>query len=100
MTYVITQPCISVKDASCVEVCPVDCIHTDDAAEQYFIDPEECIDCGACQSECPVTAIFPDNEVPDAETPFVGINALVVSGIPAVNDAVEQHLQRAATGGR
>ncbi len=98
MTYVITSACIGSKDQSCVEVCPVDCIY--EAEHLLVIHPEECIDCGACQSECPVTAIFPDNEVPDAETPFVGINALVVSGIPAVNDAVEQHLQRAATGGR
>src|SRR6185312_4123651 len=54
LTYVITEPCIGVKDASCVEVCPVDCIHTDDEAQQYFIDPEECIDCAACVELCPV----------------------------------------------
>ena len=54
MTYVITQPCIGVKDASCVDVCPVDCIHPSqneegfDEAEQLYINPDECIDCGAC----------------------------------------------------
>src|SRR6266550_3089474 len=47
VAYVIVQPCIDVKDASCVEVCPVDCIHTDDAANMYYIDPDECIDCEA-----------------------------------------------------
>src|SRR5919205_3139799 len=46
MTYVIAQPCIGVKDASCVDVWPVDCISSDDDFEQYFIDPNECIDCG------------------------------------------------------
>ena len=74
MTYVIAQPCISVKDASCVEVCPVDCIHTDDAADQYFIDPEECIDCGACVDPCPVAAIFPEDEVPPEQKKFIAWN--------------------------
>ena len=50
MTYVITEPCIAVKDASCVDVCPVDCIYTTDADTMYFIHPDECIDCGACES--------------------------------------------------
>jgi ferredoxin len=62
MTYVITEPCIGTKDASCVEVCPVDCIY--EADEQYYIHPDECIDCGACEPECPVQAIFPDTDVP------------------------------------
>src|SRR5205085_10947493 len=75
VAYVITQPCIGVKDASCVEVCPVDCIHTDDAAEMYYIDPDECIDCGACVDPCPVDAIFPEDEVPGDQTQFIKINA-------------------------
>jgi ferredoxin len=63
MTYVINEPCIGVKDVSCTEVCPVDCIHpTPDEpgfaeAEQLHIDPEECIDCDACVEACPVDAI-------------------------------------------
>ena len=65
MTYVITEPCIGVKDASCVDVCPVDCIHATDDDAMYFIDPDECIDCGACEPECPVTAIFAEDAVPD-----------------------------------
>jgi ferredoxin len=62
MTYVITEPCIGRKDASCVSVCPVDCIHPTPRepgyaeAEQLFIDPEECIDCDACAIACPVDA--------------------------------------------
>src|SRR3712207_9383694 len=47
MTYVITEPCIGTKDQSCVEVCPVDCIY--DAGDHFMINPEECIDCGACE---------------------------------------------------
>jgi NAD-dependent dihydropyrimidine dehydrogenase PreA subunit len=63
VTYVITEPCIGTKDQSCVEVCPVDCIY--DAGDHFMINPEECIDCGACEPECPVEAIYPEDEVPD-----------------------------------
>lgn len=65
MTYVITHPCIGVKDASCVEVCPVDCIHSTDEDEQYYINPDECIDCGVCAEVCPVEAIFFEDDVPE-----------------------------------
>jgi NAD-dependent dihydropyrimidine dehydrogenase PreA subunit len=75
MTYVITEPCIGTKDASCVEVCPVDCIHSNDAAEQFFINPEECIDCGACVSTCPVQAICAEEEVPPRQERFIAVNA-------------------------
>jgi len=75
LAYVITQPCIGVKDASCVEVCPVDCIHSDDDSEMYFIDPDECIDCGACVDPCPVDAIYPEDEVPGEWSSFIKINA-------------------------
>ena len=61
MTYVIAEPCIDVKDA-CVDVCPVDCIYEGD--DQFYINPDECIDCGACEPECPVEAIFPDDRRP------------------------------------
>jgi ferredoxin len=81
MTYVITEPCIGTKDNSCVEVCPVDCIHPapgesgHDEAEQLFIDPDECIDCDACVEACPVDAIFPEDQVPDEWGPFKARNA-------------------------
>jgi NAD-dependent dihydropyrimidine dehydrogenase PreA subunit len=81
MAYVITEPCIGTKDASCVDVCPVDCIHprkdeTDwDAMPQLYIDPDECIDCGACEPECPVNAIFPQDDVPEEWQSYVAINA-------------------------
>ena len=67
MTFVICEPCIGTKDTACVEACPVDCIHPRkdeekfESEEQLYIDPEECIDCGACVPECPVEAIFPED---------------------------------------
>jgi ferredoxin len=81
MAYVITEPCIGTKDASCVDVCPVDCIHprkdeTDwDAMPQLYIDPDECIDCGACEPECPVNAIFPQDDVPEEWQSYTAVNA-------------------------
>jgi len=73
MTYIIAEPCIDIKDLSCVDVCPVDCIHTFDRI--LIIDPEECIDCcGACEPECPVEAIFPEDTRPEKWQPFVKIN--------------------------
>jgi NAD-dependent dihydropyrimidine dehydrogenase PreA subunit len=73
MTHVIAQPCIGTKSADCVEVCPVDCIY--EAADQFYIAPDECIDCGACVSVCPVDAIFPEAEVPPDQQSFVAKNA-------------------------
>ena len=65
MAYVIAEPCIDVLDISCVSVCPVDCIHYEEGVDRkLFIDPNECIDCGACEPECPVNAIFPEDQVP------------------------------------
>ncbi len=74
VTYVISQPCIGVKDASCVEVCPVDCIHSNDDAEQYFINPQECIDCGVCAEVCPVEAIFFEDDLPEQWGMFLAKN--------------------------
>ena len=75
MTHIIAEPCIGTKDTSCVDVCPVDCIHTTDEAEIYYIDPDECIDCGACEPVCPVTAIFPDFDVPEEWANWTKVNA-------------------------
>src|ERR1700712_5290378 len=72
MPYVITEACINTKDKACVDVCPVDCIY--EGAEQLFINPDECIDCGACEPECPVTAIFPEEDVPANLKEYVQIN--------------------------
>jgi NAD-dependent dihydropyrimidine dehydrogenase PreA subunit len=76
VTYTITQPCIDVKDQSCVEVCPVDCIHADPEDRILYIDPNECIDCGACEPACPVTAIFMEGDVPEEWAVYTELNAL------------------------
>ena len=77
MTYVITDACIGTKDRSCVDVCPVDCIHDEgDVDQMLYIDPDECIDCGACEPACPVSAIFAEDDVPDGGKKFIEINAL------------------------
>ena len=79
MTYVITGSCI--KDDSCIEVCPVDCIHPKpgdpdfESAEQLYIDPVECIDCDACVEACPVDAIFAEDQLPEEWLRFTQINA-------------------------
>jgi NAD-dependent dihydropyrimidine dehydrogenase PreA subunit len=76
MAYIIVESCIGVKDKACVGVCPVDCIH--EGSEPYdmlYIDPDECIDCGLCEPECPVTAIFADTDVPKEQSQFIQINA-------------------------
>ena len=81
MAYVITEPCIGTKDAACVDACPVDCIHPKKDAEKFsseqqlFIDPVECIDCGACVPVCPVSAIFAADDVPDKWKNYIEINA-------------------------
>ena len=74
MTYIIAEPCVDVKDTACIEVCPVDCIHGKDEDKQLFINPEECIDCGACEPACPVQAIFPEEEVPEKWQSFIAPN--------------------------
>jgi NAD-dependent dihydropyrimidine dehydrogenase PreA subunit len=81
MAYIIAEPCIGTKDTACVEVCPVDCIHPTkdedgfEAAKQLYIDNETCIDCGACEPVCPVTAIFPEEELPEKWNEYIEINA-------------------------
>lgn len=71
MTYAITEACIGTKDHSCVDVCPVDCIHPTpeepgfEEIDQLFIDPSECIDCNSCVDACPVDACVPDYDLPD-----------------------------------
>ncbi|NIT13569.1 MAG: 4Fe-4S dicluster domain-containing protein [Candidatus Dadabacteria bacterium] len=72
MAYIIAEPCIDVKDKSCVDACPVDCIY--EAEDQLVIHPEECIDCGACVDPCPVDAIYHEDELPDKWQHFIDIN--------------------------
>lgn len=72
MPYIIAEPCIGTKDASCVAVCPVDCIY--EGEDQYYINPDECIDCGACEPECPVEAIFTDDATPEQWVSYIEKN--------------------------
>jgi NAD-dependent dihydropyrimidine dehydrogenase PreA subunit len=93
MTYVIAEPCIDTKDRSCIDVCPVDCIH--EAERMLVIDAEECIGCGACEPECPVEAIFPIDALPAKWEPFVAVNAAFnVGGVEAADAALNLHLQQ------
>ncbi len=74
MAYVIAEPCIGTKDKSCVDVCPVDCIHGKDDDPQLYIDPDECINCGACEAVCPVQAIFEEGMLPPQWESFIEVN--------------------------
>src|SRR5713101_7883842 len=86
MAYVIAEPCIGVKDMACVDACPVDCIHPrkDEAdfesATMIYIDPVECIDCGACVPVCPVSAIFALDDLPEKWRRYTEMNASYVQG--------------------
>ena len=85
MTWVITRLCRDCVDQSCVEVCPVDCIYehtggdTESFPNQLYIDPEECIDCGVCEPECPWQAIFEDEQVPDVFHGDIELNAKIMN---------------------
>ena len=73
MPYVITEACINTKDKSCVDVCPVDCIY--EGPEQLYINPDECIDCGACEPVCPTKAIYPESDLPAKFAEYKALNA-------------------------
>jgi NAD-dependent dihydropyrimidine dehydrogenase PreA subunit len=81
MTYVIAEPCIGEKDNSCVDVCPVDCIHPTpgdpgyEETKQLYINPAECIDCDACVEACPFDATFAEDQLPEQWAQFKAINA-------------------------
>jgi ferredoxin len=77
---VIAEPCVGVRDTACVDVCPVDCIHprrdeaSYEAERMLYIDPVECIDCGACVPVCPVSAIFAESDLPDRWSEYAQVN--------------------------
>ena len=79
MAYVIAKPCIGVKDTACVVVCPMDCIHPTkeeaafEIANQLYINPDVCIDCDMCVAECPVNAIFAQQDLPSEWAEFIGL---------------------------
>lgn len=72
MTFVIGQACIDVKDRSCVDVCPVDCIY--EGERTLYIHPDECVDCGACEPACPTEAIYHEDDLPEEWEPYLAVN--------------------------
>ncbi len=74
MAHIIAEPCIGVKDKACVEVCPTECIQGGDNDEQLYINPDDCLDCAACEPVCPVNAIFAEDEVPEKWQSFIEKN--------------------------
>jgi len=92
MAYIIAEPCIDVMDTACVSVCPVDCIHFEEGVDRtLYIDNNECIDCGACEPECPVEAIFPEDALPDKWNAFVEINYAFPKGMAVVDELTEKY---------
>jgi len=83
MPYIVTEPCVGVKDKSCMNVCPVDCIFEGD--EMVYIDPDLCIDCGLCEPECPVTAIFVDTDVPSQWRDYIEMNRVKSKRIQGID---------------
>jgi NAD-dependent dihydropyrimidine dehydrogenase PreA subunit len=73
MAYVISEPCVDVKDRACVEECPVDCIY--EGGRSLYIHPDECVDCGACEPVCPVEAIYYEDDLPEPLKPYAADNA-------------------------
>lgn len=84
MTYVVTESCIKCKYTDCVEVCPVDCFH--EGPNMLVIDPDECIDCTLCVPECPVDAIYAEDDLPEDQTEFLQLNAELAKSWPVITE--------------
>ena len=84
MTHVVTESCIRCKYTDCVDVCPVDCFR--EGPNMLVIDPDECIDCAVCIPECPVNAIYAEEDVPAAQRSFTALNAELAKDWPAITD--------------
>ncbi len=82
MTHVVTEPCFGCKSMKCLTVCPTDSFR--ESENMLFIDPESCIDCFACSAECPVEAIFQEDDVPDKWTEYIALNAEMAPQCPEV----------------
>ena len=91
MPYVITEACIGVKDRACVDVCPVDCIY--EGENQLYIHPDECIDCGACEPECPWQAIFEEVAVPDAVKDDTPLNYAIMETMSEFKVAQQKKIE-------
>ena len=89
MAYVVAEPCVRCKYTDCVAVCPVDCFR--EGENFLVIDPEECIDCGACVPECPVEAIFDEDDVPDKWAEYIELNATLAVQWSVIDDSKAPH---------
>jgi ferredoxin len=89
MTFVVTANCKGCRFTDCVAVCPVECFHGDD--DMLYIDPDECIDCGACVPECPVEAIYDETELPAELEKWKAVNAEKAPGLPAITETGEPY---------
>jgi ferredoxin len=87
MTHVVTESCIRCKYTDCVDVCPVDCFR--EGPNMLVIDPDECIDCAVCIPECPVNAIYAEEDVPAAQREYTALNADLAKAWPAITDTKE-----------
>jgi ferredoxin len=87
MTFVVTESCIRCKYTDCVEVCPVDCFR--EGPNMLVIDPEECIDCNLCVPECPVDAIYAEDDVPENQKQFIELNAKLAQKWPMITTIKE-----------
>lgn len=87
MAFVVGENCINCKHTDCVEVCPVDCFY--EGPNFLVIDPDECIDCALCEPECPVDAIFSEDEIPDDQVAFIEINAELSPHWPNISEMKE-----------
>jgi ferredoxin len=86
MTHVVTESCIKCRYTDCVDVCPVDCFH---AGENFLvINPDECIDCAVCVAECPVNAIYAEEDVPEDQTTFIALNAELAAQWKVITNTV------------
>ena len=83
MAFVVAEPCIKCKYTDCVDVCPVDCFH--EGKNMLVIDPDECIDCGACEPECPTTAIFAEDDLPEKWAEYTELNERLAKGWPTIS---------------
>jgi ferredoxin len=84
MTFVVTENCIKCKYTDCAEVCPVDCFH--EGPNFLVIDPDECIDCTLCEPECPINAIYAEDDLPDGQEQFIALNAELSQEWPVITE--------------
>jgi len=87
MAFVVTEPCKGCKYTDCVVVCPMECFY--EGGDMLYIDPVECIDCGACELECPVNAIYRDSDVPEKWQAYIALNAERVKTSPLIKEKKE-----------